>query len=137
VSPDFEILEHTADIGIKVSAPTLAGALEVAVRALAEVAGVWRPGPGDETAVEVQARDVGGLMVEWLSEVLYLYDSRTAVVCGARVRHANEQRASGTVCLAPSPYSVGEGTEVKAITYHQLEVKESEDGWRATVFLDI
>lgn len=137
---DYEILEHTADVGILVRAESLADVFCCATRALAEIAGIWRPGSGDsgdEVRIEVESEDVGSLLVDWLSEVLYLEDAGNHAVAGIAMESVGGRRASGAVTLGPlEPESV-EGVQIKAVTYHQLEVAREPHGWSARVFFDI
>ena len=133
---DFEILEHTADVGVRAWAPTLERTFEQATRGLLDIVGAWAPGSGERRAIDVEAHDLGGLLVDWLGEVLYLQDTRDVVVAGIEVEEVGDRRARGWVELAPRPLEI-EGTAVKAVTYHQLAVERREPGWEATVFLDI
>ncbi len=75
--------------------------------------------------------------MDWLEEVLYLQDARDSVVTGLGVERAAENGARGWVEIAPRNRDI-EGTAVKAITYHQLEVTEQPDGtYIAVVYVDI
>ena len=132
----FEVLEHTADVGVRGWGKTVEQAFEQATLGLLDIVGVWQPGPGEREPIEVEAQDLGALLVDWLGEVLYLQDTRDVVVAGLEVSSAAEDRAAGWVELAPRPEEI-EGTAVKAITYHQLEVTERDGRWVAQVFLDI
>ncbi len=132
----FDILEHTADVGVRAWGPSLERTFEQATRGLLDIVGAWAPGPGERHAIEVDANDLGGLLVDWLGEVLYLQDSRDAVVSGLHLEEVREHRARGWVDLARRPVDI-EGTAVKAVTYHQLAVERRGAGWEATVFLDI
>jgi SHS2 domain-containing protein len=136
----FELLEHTADIGIRARGASLEEVFEHATEGLAEVLGAWRPpegSPGEEVPLEVSAGDPGGLLVDWLNEVLWLREVREAVVAGVRVERVGEGAAAGSVVLAgggPAP----DGTFVKAVTYHRLRVEPDPDGgWLAEVYLDV
>jgi SHS2 domain-containing protein len=144
----FELLEHTADIGIRARGASLEEVFEHATEGLAEVLGALRPdgsgeagpgeaGPGEAVAVEVSAGDPGGLLVDWLNEVLWLREVRQAVVRGVRVERVGDGTASGEVVLAaggPEP----DGTLVKAATYHRLRVEpDPGGGWLAEVYLDV
>jgi len=85
----------------------------------------------------VGANDVAGALVDWLEEVLYLQDARDSVVTALGIESADDAGARGWVEVAPRDRDL-EGTAVKAITYHQLEVSEQPDGtWLAIVYLDI
>ena len=75
--------------------------------------------------------------MDWLEEILYLQDARDSVVTALGVEKADDSGATGWVKIAPREREI-EGTAVKAITYHQLEVSEQPDGtWVAIVYLDI
>jgi SHS2 domain-containing protein len=88
-------------------------------------------------AVEVAASDPGGLLVDWLNEVLWLREVRDALVAGVKVERVTDGTAAGSVALAaggPGP----DGTFVKAVTYHRLRVEpDPAGGWIAEVYLDV
>ena len=133
----YELLEHTADVGIRARGASLEAAFEQATEGLAEILGGLAPGPGEPVPVEVTAGDLGGLLVDWLNEVLWLREVRQAVVSGVRVERVGDGTASGEVVLAaggPEP----DGTLVKAATYHRLRVEpDPGGGWLAEVYLDV
>ena len=139
----FELLEHTADVGIRARGPTLEEAFEQATLGLAEVQGALAPGRegvlglGERVAVQVSAPDPGALLVDWLNEVLWLAETRQAAVAGVRVERVGAAVASGSVVLdsgGPAP----DGTFVKAVTYHRLRVEpDPEGGWLVEVYLDV
>ena len=136
----FEILEHTADVGIRAEAVDLSGVFEQATLGLLDIVGTWSPGREPEERVElaIEADDAGALLVDWLGEVLYLGDSRDAVVTSLELTEVTEQRAAGAVGIAPRDEAAYEGgTQVKAITYHRLAVEKNERGWSATVYVDV
>jgi SHS2 domain-containing protein len=152
-SAGYELLEHTADIGIRARGPTLEAAFEQATSGLAEVLGAqapagaegpsgWLPpggpeGPGEAVAVEVSADDPGGLLVDWLNEVLWLREVRQAKMAGVRVERVGDGTAAGWVAFShdgPDP----DGTFVKAVTYHRLRVEpDPGGGWLIEVYLDV
>jgi SHS2 domain-containing protein len=133
----FEVLEHTADVGVRAKASSLQKCFRQMTLGLLEISGAYRPDGGDKRDISVEADDLGALLVYWLEEVLYLQDSADAVVTDVTVDRVELGGASGHVSVAPRGDEVLEGTAVKAITYHQLEVKRTEEGWTATVFFDI
>jgi SHS2 domain-containing protein len=134
----FEIVEHTADVGLKAWGATLEETFEQATLALADIMDGSRPGLGDAVRLEVEARDLGGLLVDWLEEALFLQDSRDAVFRAVKVERVETTRAVGTVTLGPRGDEVLAGTAVKAITFHRLRVEQEEGGdWIAEVFVDV
>jgi SHS2 domain-containing protein len=133
----FEIVEHTADVGVRATAPTIESLFEETTRGLLEITGSLLPGAGEWVEFDVESRDLAGALVDWLGEALYLQDSRDAVVTDIRVDAVNGGRARGALSLAPRHDADLEGTAVKAITYHQLRVEETAEGWTAQVFVDV
>ncbi len=132
----FEILEHTADVGIKAEAVDLPGVFEQATLGLLEITGAGAASSREGITIEVEANDLGALLVDWLEEVLYLQDARDAVVGDVSVDRVSDGRAHGSVAIAPRDRDL-EGTAVKAITYHQLSVEEADGNWIAVVYFDI
>ncbi len=133
----FEILEHTADVGVRARGASVEAAFEQATRGLLDITGATAPGPGERVTIEVGAHDIGGVLVDWLEEVLYLQDAGDAVITDLAVESVGEKFARGWVEIVPRGKEL-EGTAVKAITYHQLGVSQQPDGtWEAVVYFDI
>jgi SHS2 domain-containing protein len=138
--PSFEIIEHTADVGIRALGGTLEEVFEQTTLGLADIIGAWRPSATDNDEplrIQVEARDLGGLLVDWLEEVLFLQDSRDAVLRAVAIESVAETVAVGTVRLGPRGDEVLAGTAVKAITFHRLRVEPRDDGWITEVYVDV
>ena len=133
----FEILEHTADVGVLAVGPSLETCFANATHGLVEIMGIGAPGGGEDVAIDVSAEDLGALLVEWLDEVIYLHETRDAGVAAVRVDRVTERRATGSVRLTRRAVGAADGTQVKAVTFHQLLVEETAAGWRAQVYFDV
>src|SRR6266540_1341427 len=127
----YELLEHTADIGVRAYGATLEGLFEQATMGLAEVLGAWRPGPGTAVPVAVESGDLGGLLVDWLNEVVYVQEVHGTSLGAVEVERVGGGRAAGSVTISTAPPSGG--IYVKAVTYHQLRVEQHDGGWLAEV----
>ena len=93
---------------------------------------------GEEMAVSVQGTDLEDLLVRWLSELLFLFQTQARVVTRARVKKITEKSLSATVKFVPfDPDRHGVRDEIKAATYHQIEIKPTPTGWRAKVIFDL
>lgn len=133
----FEILEHTADVGVRARGASLHEAFEHATYGLLDITGATGSGGGERVDITVEAPDVAAVLADWLEEVLYQQDARDAVVTGLKVEDVTEKSASGWIEIGPRKENL-EGTAVKAITYHQLDVTEQPDGtFEAVVYFDI
>ncbi|MGH2677915.1 MAG: archease [Actinomycetota bacterium] len=135
----FELLEHTADIGLRVRGDTPAEVLEAAAQGLATLEGAWFPGRGAEREVLAEASDLAALLVTWLDELLYLRDAEDLVFGGFAVRMDDGPApgARARVRVEPRGDRVLESAGVKAATYHGLRFEPENGGWVADVYLDV
>jgi SHS2 domain-containing protein len=131
------VLEHTADVGLMARAVDLNDLFETATRGMATIAGVYRPGSGDSVRIHLEGSDVEGLLVDWLNEVLYEHDSRGAALRAVAVSSAGSSSVTGSIEVSPLSEGDDEGIQIKAVTYHQLEVARMAEGWVARVFFDV
>ena len=132
----FEILEHTADVGVRARGDSLHEVFEQAAHGLLDITGATGAGRGERVDITVDGPDVAAVLADWLEEVLYQQDARDAVVTGLKVEDVSQTSASGWIEIGPRDEDL-EGTAVKAITLHQLEVAQRDDRWVAQVYLDI
>ena len=135
----YELFEHTADLGLRATAPDLdilfAEAAACLFSAIVEDLATVRP----ETAVTVELRgdDREYLLFDWLKELLYRFDAEHMVFAKFEVR-VRDDGLTGIAWgepLDPARHMLGH--EVKAITYHELKVERTGDGWLAEVIVDI
>jgi SHS2 domain-containing protein len=140
--PAFEILEHTADIGLRVWGATSEALFENAAWGLAEILGA-RATAGDAEqrpvagpAVNARAGDIEALLVEWLNEVLFALERSGACLADVEALKVIPDEADGNLLLVPCD-GPRTGTELKAATYHQVSVRPENGGWTATVYFDV
>jgi len=137
VEAGFEILEHTADVGLRAWGRSPEEAFEQAGWALADIMGAAAEGPGELRSVRARGSDLGALAVAFLDEVLFLHESLEAGFAAIRVRRVEEGEVQAEVEVTPLPGEPG-GTAVKAATYHQLRAHREPDGrTELTVYLDV
>jgi SHS2 domain-containing protein len=131
-----EPIEHTADVGLRIWAPDLDALFAEAAVALIDVMGTAR-GPAERREhVELEAPDLEALFVDWLSEVLFLFDAREFVTRSARPSVARDPwRVTAT--LDGGGELQQHGPAVKAVTYHGMDITESPTGYEARVYLDV
>jgi len=139
VSGTFRILEHPADLGIEAEGKTLRDAFINAAHGLMAI--ILDPSTVDvhETReVKLQSSDRERLLVQWLSEILYLYDGQGFVAKEfdiVRLTDASLEAVVHGERLDLQKHRTR--LDVKAVTYHQLEIRDDEHGARVRVFLDI
>jgi protein archease len=133
----FEILEHTADVGLSLEGATLEEVFQAAGEGFATILGEWFPGVGEEREVEVRAVDNAGLLAAWINELLYLQDAEDAVFGGFHVTRVADGALEAVVRIAPRAERELEATGVKGATYDRLRLERGSGGWTADVYLDV
>jgi SHS2 domain-containing protein len=134
--PSFEILEHTADIGLRARGKTPEELFENAAAGLLEILGAAAHEGSTDEEIALEADDRAALLVHFLDELIYLVDARGARIAAIAVRFDAPTRLRASVTWTPSDEPL-EGTELKAATFHQLSLEERGGGFEATVFFDV
>lgn len=135
----FETFDHTADIGLRISAATLEELFVDAARGLMSllVENVDDIRPTLTETIQLVGTDVDYLLFDWLNELLFRFETRR-LLCGEFTVRLNEQGLDATIRGEPCDRSRHRlAHEVKAITYHGLSVEPTECGWQAELILDI
>jgi len=141
----FETFDHTADVGLEVRGESLEDLLETAARGVFSI--MLDDGPR-EVAVEADVAaapdpslgdDAAELVVCWLQELLYRFEMEHLVPLEFDFAEAGPARVRARVGFGRfDPKRHRAGTEVKAVTYHELAVREGADGtWSARMILDV
>ncbi|HET8686193.1 MAG TPA: archease [Methanosarcina sp.] len=139
----YEYLEHTADIKFQAYGKTLEEVFENAALAMFNVI-INTEEVSGETAREVflKSPDLESLLVDWLSELLYIFEVDEIVFRKFRVEKIKEGEGEYSI----TGQAVGEKyypeshpfeTEIKAVTYNQLEIAKTAEGWKAQIVVDI
>jgi SHS2 domain-containing protein len=135
----FEILEHPADVGFLAYGATLEELFESA--ALAMITLACEPDGVRETenrTIVVTGEDTESLLYAWLAEILAVMDAERLVLRRADVGMIEKGCVTGTVYGEPlNRERHRTGVSIKAVTYHQFAVEQTQEGWRARVFLDL
>jgi len=133
----IEELSHTAEIGVRVqagSAPELFACTAQAMFGLLRV----RPDESGEASrrlVTLDSIDTESLMVDWLNELVYLYETSRLIFTRYTILHWTATHLEAEVYGYPA--SNAPALHVKAATYHQLSIGKDTTGWTAQVFFDI
>lgn len=136
-----EMFAHTADIGLRVTAPDEVSLLEGAARGMLWCIGDLIAAPGAELRtrrVELSAADRAELLRDWLAELLYFVDHDRVTLERIEFRELSPGRVRADWIVAPyDPEASRLRREIKAVTYHALRVEPTREGWCAEVIFDI
>lgn len=146
---DFEILPHTADLRIRVYGKTLeeffhnalVGMFQSIRPKTAEIGCEKQRGRlvcktlSKEHEIEVTADDINTLLIDFLSEALYLSDVNDEAYLDVDFNKVTDKSISARV-KGVKVFGF-DGGEIKAVTYHGLDIKKTDNGWQAEVIFDI
>ncbi|HEX6301817.1 MAG TPA: archease [Acidimicrobiia bacterium] len=131
-------LEHTADTGLEASADSLPQLIEELALGMFELMAAIETCPDDqivEAAVEATSNE--DLVVDTLSELLYLSETEGVHFCRFEVSTAGDFAVEIQAMGVPTEDVELDGPPIKAVTYHQLQVSETDEGWSANVYFDV
>ncbi|HEV2722821.1 MAG TPA: archease [Thermoanaerobaculia bacterium] len=129
----YEILHHTADVRLRVTASTLEDLFADALRGLMDVMhGATSAGERTET-IELDSVDVTALLVDFLNEALMRAHVHRRSFTGASFASLSETHVAATLTSVPATFD----EDVKAVTYHEAEVRRDGGAWTTMLVLDI
>ncbi|SRR5258707_7284254 len=135
----YEVFEHTADIGLHAYGQTLpelfanaAAGMESLMVAPAQIeARVSRE-------VTVEGRDLVALLIAWLNELVFLFDTDYLLLRQFEISDFTGTSLRATV--SGEPYNAARhdlSSAIKAVTWHEAEVRSEAAGYRARIIFDI
>ncbi|MDX1578351.1 MAG: archease [Gemmatimonadota bacterium] len=133
-------LDHTADLGIDVRAPSLEALFHRAGRgmmALLREGSAGREaaeGSTEERTIRGEAGRVDELLVRWLRELLHVHETESLDYLSATFARLEDEGLEARVRFVPSAPAV---REIKGVTYHDLSVRRVDAGWTARVIFDV
>lgn len=131
----YRYIDHTADIGIHVVSENERGLFEEAARALIDILGASCPDKDlEHLKVAVEGLDRTDTLVRWLQELLYLIEVKDLRVFSLRVSTLQETSLEAELEGIHSPSRLR--MEIKAVTYHNLEIAEVDNRVQATIIFD-
>ena len=144
---DFEVLPHTADIKIRVYGKTQQELFRHALIGMFQVIRPMIPECKiehdrivcatlpEEHEIRIEACDKESLLVDFLSEALYLSDVNNEAYLDVIIYECTDSFLHATLCgVKIEGFEV---VEIKAVTYHELMIKKEHDIWQADIVFDI
>jgi len=135
----YEIIEHTADIGLRIFGHSQKDLFQNAALALFEqITDLTKVTKKKTISIELEAPDKTELFISWLRELLYQADVRQMVFCYFDLMQIDEFHLRGVASGEPldlNKHTIK--TEIKAVTYHQLKLENKNNFWSAEVIFDV
>jgi SHS2 domain-containing protein len=137
---NYRLLDHTADLGFEITASGQTTLFKKAGFTLLHLmlGAVVPSGVTKTIKVSLSGDDPPDLMVRWLTEILYLLEGERLVVTDIKIDSITHTRINATLNVLPfEPLRHEILREIKAVTYHQIEVARKNGTWEARVILDL
>ena len=133
----YEILEHKADLKIRVFGKTKEELFENAMIGMFETARYEENAKCQMSNIKIKVKslDLASLLVDFLSEILYLVETKKEVYQKVEFKELAKNKLEG-ILIGKKLKRMG--VHIKAVTYYNLDIHREKDGkWQATVLFDI
>jgi SHS2 domain-containing protein len=136
---NYKLFNHTADLGIEVFGATQADLFRHAAVALFEVmVDAADVQVTQDREIVIEGADQADLFVNFLREILYLFNGEGLVLTACRIERIDERRLCATIrCCRYDARMHRVKTEIKAVTYHQAAVVQTATGWQGRIVFDV
>lgn len=138
---NYELIEHTADIGIRVKAHDLKELFINAALAMFDIIAEKGPSakgqmPRTPYIIKQKADNLDELFINWLNELLSLSATKELIFNDFKINKLDITKLEATA-IGEDIKNYKVNTEIKAATYHQLKLEETKSGWQAEVIFDV
>jgi len=133
----YQVLEHKADLKIRVFGKTKEELFENAMVGMFEGAKYQKKPKvqSSQLKVKIKSIDLISLLVDFLSEILYLVETKKLVFEKVKFKKFTEKEIEAELIGRPLKRM---GVHIKGVTYHDLNIHQEKDGtWQATILFDI
>lgn len=138
----FEFLDHTADVAVKIYGGSLKELFISAALAmfscLVEKKKNRPKAVLEEVAIRLEEETIEDLLKNWLDELLFFHTVKGFVL--ARIKSLEFEEHFLKACVLFDTFDNSyyqKKSEIKAVTYHELKVEKTRNGWRAQVIFDV
>jgi SHS2 domain-containing protein len=137
--PWLEHIDHTADVGIVVRATDLKQLFERAAWGMFSViTDLTAVRPTTPVSIPVVGTDRQALLVRWLSELNFRHVTQHLLFSRFALERLTDTELAATVsgeAIDPARHVIY--TEIKAVTFHGLQIGAVDDGWKAQIIFDL
>lgn len=136
----YEFINHTADLGIKVKGESLRELFANAGYALFDIIleKIDKIKPKQSVDINIPGGEIEDIFVNWMRELLSKFNMEELGFKEFNIRKVDKSGLEATVRgekIDPLTHSLK--TEIKAVTYHGLEVRKNKGLWKVKVIFDV
>lgn len=132
----YKTVDHPSDVGIEAFGNDQKGLFENAAFGMMDMmfGNPKEKMVGEAFNVKVSADDLESLMIAWLSELLYLVDSKKVSLWEFKINKLTDKQLEAKVLGG----KIGKFlTFIKAATFNQLEIKKEKGYWKSRIIFDV
>lgn len=135
----FELREHTADVAVAAEGTSLGDTFAAVADGLAAAMCDVIPDVGERFECTIEAESREALLYEYLAELIYQRDIRSVlpVENRATVRYREDEGWQLDASARGVPLDTVAAREVKAVTYSEMCIEETDTGWQIYVVFDV
>ncbi|WP_418280938.1 archease [Halorubrum sp. DTA98] len=137
----YELRDHTADVAVEATAPTLSGLFESLAEGFTAASCESVPAVGDRFDIELGAESREALLFDYLDQLVYERDVRNVLPAEHECAVAETGDGTETWTVRASargvPLDEVAAREIKAVTYSEMALEERDDGWYGYVVFDV
>ncbi|MBW2599964.1 MAG: archease [Deltaproteobacteria bacterium] len=139
VLPPYKIFDHTADLGVEIYGIDEEDLFRNAAFALFDImTDVTLVHVRGEWEVFAEGGDLEELLVNFLREILYMYNGEDLVLTECVISEMDNFHIKGIVRGEPfSEERHHMNIEIKAVTYHRVEIRKTQGAWIGKVICDV
>ena len=130
----FQEIDHTADWAFRAYGSTLQELFENAAYALSALEGALDAQSTLTREIQAQGIDLEALLVNWLNEILFLQETQRETFQKFQITQMTDTALTATLHGATALPAT---KLIKAVTYHDLKIEQTEKGWQATIVVDV
>ena len=130
----YEEIDHTADWAFRAYGSTMQELFENAAYALSALEGALDTPSTRTRQIQVEGIDREALLVNWLNEILFLQETKRETFQKFQLTQLTDTTLTATLHGAAAPPLT---RFIKAVTYHDLKIEQTEKGWQVTIVVDV
>ncbi len=134
----FEIIDHTADMGITVYGETLEQVFTNAARGLFSlITDLDRIKPCITKKIDLRAHDREELLIAWLNELIYVFETEHLLFNQFKIKELTDNNLRAACGGQKIDNKTEIYREIKAATYHMLSIENQTAGLTANIIFDL
>jgi SHS2 domain-containing protein len=135
----YRVFDHTADLGLEIYGGDERELFSNAAFALFDIiTDINSIDMRENRYISIEGSDREDLLVNFLREILYLFNREEFLSKGFSISTLDSHHLTGEVkgeCFDPEKHRIN--TEIKAVTYHQVKVQRTPQGWKGRIICDV